>query len=230
VKLSRRSFLVSLSAAVAALTLKTLDPEIPILQGLYEPEKLIWTPDDARELVLPARVALASDRSLIHMTKDVLRLLEQELGPGFTALMTPARDARLGHTVLVHEARPFAVTPPAFDVFPDITMTVRPVTLDWIRVHEVPLPPIEAWARARTNYRDFEHAQLRMVAHDFARTIRQNRLNVFGEQDLPMGSDAARVMSNSSGLAVRGVKMYDIGDAYRRPGDYVHFDILGGHA
>jgi hypothetical protein len=229
VNLSRRSFLVSLSAAVAALTVKTLVPSanldpVAILQGTYEPEQLIWTPDDAREIVLPARVARVADGSLINMTRNVLQLLEEEL-PGFRALVAPER-ACMGHTVLVREARPFAVIPSALDMVPDITMSVRTVMLDETRAYQVPCPSLDEWVREHRTYPDFEHAQLRRIAHDFARTIRRKRLNVFGEQDLPMGGEAARARSNRSGLAVRCVKWYDC-----ESNRYIlRFDILGGHA
>lgn len=233
--ISRRGFLVSLSAAVAALTVKTLVPSadldpVAILEGVYEPKALLWTPDDRNERILPARIARISDRALMNLTRDVLRLVEEQLGPRFRAIAVPrygGQPLRLGETVQVREPMEFTVMDPAnWDSFEPITSNLRAVCLDQHRMVECAMTSIHSWAERRENYPDFRQQHLRAIAHILARDIRKHRLNVFGELALPMTGESASAVSGRSGIALRGLQFYDHHQAH----DILRFDVLGAHA
>lgn len=228
--LSRRGFLVSLSAAVAALTIKTLVPSavldpVAILQGTYEPEALLWTPDDpAERLILPERVRLADDRGLMHMTNDVLRAIEHELGPGFHAMLAPPYLSHVGDQVQVRgEPPPFVAG--AWDQ--DITTSVRPVMLNQQWTTECRMSSLEDWRRRGENYPWFQRTMLGDAGRQLAGRIRKKRINVFGQLPLPRGlGEGATASSDKSGIAVRGMQFYDIEFHHM----ILRFDILGGHA
>lgn len=230
--LDRRQFLTRVIGGIAgAAAASTLDLE-----------QLLWLPGE-KTILIPEFVGPAAGNTFLTMdwiTREALRLLKQNLT--FANMISRPLDTRvawsrsvsgfrLGDTVQVPQRQFFEPQRQFFDVDPPSPplgklgfRSVEPVLLtDQVRI-DLHADVVRALAERRQ--RAALSRYLEQPAAELAAQIRARGLNVFGGLPLPVNLPGEACAVQGDGLALRGVKYWDVAEAR----DRLMLDLLGGHS
>lgn len=208
--LSRRQFWkLAASGVVGAVVTANVDIE-----------KLLWVPGE-KTYFLPAEKAFGGNTLITTewLTKEVLRVMKQNLKLANRYYDNAYVGATVGSTVMVREPQVFKVHNSIYTP-QRIVDSVKPVTLK----HQY---CVDYMTTARDQVEPVEVArfQAQSIGERLADGMNKEKCDVFGRLHEPKGVESVYTATDpETGASVRGIRVYDIlTDAY-----FQRFDVLGG--